>query len=84
MHRRRHMEMTVQYVCRHCDSSLGMIHQESVTEQQLGFHFLTLEERRDIIAYNQNGHITVKVSCEYCNEAYQANPELVLLASPLQ
>jgi hypothetical protein len=76
--------MAVIYVCRHCRQSLGEIHQENITEQQLGFHFLTLEERQDIITYNPNGHMIVKVICEYCNEAYQANPDLFLVASPLQ
>ncbi|MCD1261889.1 anti-sigma-F factor Fin family protein [Paenibacillus athensensis] len=76
--------MAVKYICRHCLTFIGEINQESVTEQQLGFHFLTPEERRDIIAYNVDGDVTVKVVCDYCREALEANPELSLLASPLQ
>jgi hypothetical protein len=76
--------MMVKYVCRHCRSSLGEIRQQDVSEQQLGFQFLTPEERSDIIAYNHQGHTIVKVICDYCNEAFHANPELFLLASPLQ
>jgi hypothetical protein len=63
---------------------MGEINGQTVTEQQLGFHFLTPEERRDIISYNMDGDVTVKVVCEYCKEALEANPELSLLASPLQ
>ncbi|HBS44590.1 MAG TPA: hypothetical protein DEA91_09290 [Paenibacillus sp.] len=51
---------------------------------QLGLHSLTPVERRDIIAYNSEGEITVKVTCEYCKEALEHNPELSLLTSPLQ
>lgn len=76
--------MAVKYICRHCQSAVGEIDSDLVSEFQLGFHFLTPEERRDIIAYSQNGDITVKVTCDYCREALEANPELSLLANPLQ
>jgi hypothetical protein len=76
--------MSVKYICRHCLTFMGEINEATVTEQQLGFHFLTPEERRDIISYNMDGDVTVKVVCDYCREALEANPELSLLASPLQ
>ncbi|MBW7454550.1 anti-sigma-F factor Fin [Paenibacillus sepulcri] len=76
--------MAVHYICRHCKSAIGTIHNSSVSEMQLGFHFLTTEERSDIIAYNPNGDVTVKVVCDYCREAIENNPELVLMNSPLQ
>ncbi|WP_199623946.1 anti-sigma-F factor Fin family protein [Paenibacillus alkalitolerans] len=76
--------MSVKYVCRHCRTSLGEIHSDTVSEFQLGFHFLTPEERRDIITYDPNGDVTVKVVCEYCNEALQSHPELALAPNPLQ
>ncbi|MFC4777185.1 anti-sigma-F factor Fin [Paenibacillus sp. GCM10023252] len=76
--------MAIHYVCRHCRTPIGSIHRDEITEQQLGFHFLTPEERGDIIAYDPSGDVTVKVSCDYCREAYEANPELHLVTSPLQ
>lgn len=76
--------MTVKYVCRHCRTLLGEIRSDRVTEWQLGFHFLTPAERRDIITYNPNGDVMVKVSCDYCREALEANPELALISNPLQ
>jgi len=76
--------MAVNYICRHCRTSVGSIDSSSVTEQQLGFHFLTPEERSDIIAYNPNGDVVVNVVCDYCREAIEANPELVLQSNPLQ
>jgi hypothetical protein len=76
--------MSVKYICRHCLTFVGEINAGSISEQQLGFHFLTPEERRDIISYNMDGDVTVKVVCDYCREALEANPELSLLVSPLQ
>ncbi|GIQ67281.1 DUF2757 family protein [Xylanibacillus composti] len=76
--------MAVTYLCRHCGSKLGEINRTDIQEAQLGFHFLTPDERRDIIAYNQNGDVTVKVTCDYCSQALEANPELALLHNPLQ
>lgn len=76
--------MFVKYACKYCASAIGEIEHQDLSEQRLGFHFLTPEERKDIIAYNQDGHILVKVICDYCNEALHTNPELFLLASPLQ
>ncbi|SDE53675.1 Protein of unknown function [Paenibacillus sp. UNCCL117] len=76
--------MAVTYTCRHCQTFIGEIRGGAASEFQLGFHFLTPEERRDIISYNPNGDITVKVVCDYCKEALEANPELSLLANPLQ
>ena len=76
--------MAVNYICRHCKSSMGTLEGSSVTEQQLGFHFLTPEERSDIIAYDSSGNVTVKVVCDYCNEALSSNPDLMLIGNPLQ
>lgn len=76
--------MAIKYICPHCQTKVGQIDNEEVTEYQLGFHFLTPEERRDIIAYSQNGDVTVKVTCDYCRQALEAHPELSLVANPLQ
>ncbi|MCL6457387.1 MAG: anti-sigma-F factor Fin family protein [Gorillibacterium sp.] len=76
--------MEIRYVCRHCQSVMGVLNSTSVSEVQLGFHSLTLEERQDIIAYNLEGGMTVKLTCEFCREALTANPELSLISSPLQ
>jgi hypothetical protein len=76
--------MSVKYICRHCHTFIGEIQEQAVTEQQLGFHFLTPGERRDIISYNMDGDVTVRVVCDYCKEALEANPELSLLSNPLQ
>ncbi|MCM3786495.1 anti-sigma-F factor Fin family protein [Neobacillus mesonae] len=76
--------MAIHYVCKHCRTSIGQIDAAHVTESQLGLHFLTPAERRDIIAYNSNGEMIVNITCDYCNEAILVNPELSLLTNPLQ
>ncbi|WP_151737905.1 anti-sigma-F factor Fin family protein ['Paenibacillus yunnanensis' Narsing Rao et al. 2020] len=76
--------MAIHYVCRHCRTYLGSIDRSKFTEMQLGLQYLTPAERRDIIAYDADGEITVRVTCDYCKEALDNNPELSLLASPLQ
>lgn len=76
--------MTIRYVCRHCRTLIGELEQRHVSEELLGFHFLTPEERQSIISYNPNGDTTVNVVCDYCKEALDNNPELSLIASPLQ
>ncbi|HZG55804.1 anti-sigma-F factor Fin family protein [Paenibacillus sp.] len=76
--------MSIRYVCKHCRMPLGEISGEGVTEARLGFHFLTPEERNDIITYDSNGGVTVKLVCDYCREALESHPELSLVSSPLQ
>lgn len=72
------------YVCRHCRTTIGELGSGQANELQLGFHFLTPAERSDIISYNPNGDVVVKVVCDYCREALEANPELSLVGNPLQ
>lgn len=76
--------MAITYVCRHCNTIVGRLEDSQVTEQELGFTSLTPDERRDIIAYDSNGDINVKVICEYCSEALRNHPELALISNPLQ
>lgn len=76
--------MDVRYVCPHCATEVGRLSGNRLTEVQLGFHSLTLEERSDIITYSPNGDVTVKMTCDYCKQALEAHPELMLVTNPLQ
>ncbi|MGN7457935.1 anti-sigma-F factor Fin [Paenibacillus pasadenensis] len=77
--------MAIHYECRHCRTPLGTISSlHGIPENRLGLHFLTLEERSDIIAYNPQGDMVVKLVCDYCSEAALRHPELLLVSSPLQ
>ncbi|MGM1050369.1 Protein of unknown function [Paenibacillus uliginis N3/975] len=76
--------MAINYTCRHCRTFQGRIESSEISESQLGFDSLTPEERKDIIAYDFNGDVTVRVTCDHCREALETHPELSLLANPLQ
>ncbi|GAB2718973.1 anti-sigma-F factor Fin [Paenibacillus thermoaerophilus] len=76
--------MLVSYCCRYCSSQMGRLEGNALDEARLGFDFLTPEEREDIITYDSSGNVTVRLVCDYCREALEANPELTLIASPLQ
>ena len=68
--------MAIQYVCRYCRTPIGRIEDDRVTEMQLGFHWLTPEERKDIISYELDGEIRVQVVCETCQECSE-QPRIV-------
>lgn len=76
--------MTIKYICRHCRMPIGQIESDSVSEYELGFHFLTPEERGEMIAYDGSGDVVVKVTCDYCRQTLDSYPELSLIGNPLQ
>jgi hypothetical protein len=67
--------MAIHYQCRHCGVEIGELEDRSVASEQLGFHHLTNDERKEMIHYEQNGEMTVKTICEDCQEALERNPE---------
>lgn len=75
--------MSIKYYCRHCGTSVGEI-TDDVSEYALGFHQLTPQERSELISYQSDGDIMVKVVCDYCKSALDTHPELSLLPNPLQ
>lgn len=68
--------MTIHYRCKHCQIPLGQIEEPMVSTSQLGFDHLTGDERKDMITYDTNGDMHVKVICEDCQEALERNPDL--------
>ncbi|MBD3108970.1 anti-sigma-F factor Fin family protein [Bacillus sp. AGMB 02131] len=68
--------MDLYYTCRHCQSNIGMVREQSATWQQLGFHRLSASDYHDLIRYDANGNMHVQVICEDCEEALQHNPSL--------
>ena len=78
--RRGAYAVLVKYRCRYCRMPLGVL----ADEARLGFAALTPEERADIITYDSDGEITVRLVCDYCRQALEAHPELWLAPNPLQ
>jgi len=68
--------MALHYHCRHCGVKVGSIDNISVTSEQLGFDHLNNEERQEMITYQQNGDIHIKIICEDCQDALNRNPDL--------
>lgn len=68
--------MAINYVCRYCKTPLGQLNDVLLSEEQLGFHALTAEEREDIMTYDNFGNMTVRVICDYCQQAVEEHPEL--------
>lgn len=75
MHRRLTHKMALHYYCRHCGVKVGSIENQSLHSQQLGFHQLTVDERNEMIEYQNNGDIHIKTICEDCQEALHRNPD---------
>ncbi|WP_339060693.1 anti-sigma-F factor Fin [Tepidibacillus marianensis] len=74
----------IKYVCRHCGHHLGSFDSLVAHDERLGLNSLTTQERENIISYESNGDIIANVVCEYCQEALERNPELMLLSNLLQ
>lgn len=76
--------MSFRYECRCCGMTIGEIHRSDISEDQLGLSSLTPEERQHIISKEQSGDTVIRILCDYCKEALDANPELSLVGNPLQ
>ncbi len=76
--------VAIHYICRHCHQNIGTIDAVEVEEQKLGFQALTNEERLEMIEYDKNGDMKVKVICETCQEALERNPLFHQLDSFIQ
>lgn len=74
----------IKYVCKYCGQELGEFNENQVNQYQLGFQSLTPVERQSIITYMSNGDIVANIICDYCQEALEKNPELILIPNPLQ
>lgn len=76
--------MAILYHCRHCGLNMGKLDLEMATSTQLGFDHLDERERQEMVQYDQQGDIHVKVICEDCQEALDRNPELHQLDTFIQ
>lgn len=68
--------MTLHYYCRHCGVKVGSIDQNLLSSDHLGFDRLTSDERKEMISYEHNGDVHVKIICEDCQDALERNPDL--------
>jgi len=76
--------MSIRYTCRCCGMKIAEFAESQVTEAQLGFDSLTDEDRALIISREESGDTIVRITCDFCREALNWNPELSLVGNPLQ
>lgn len=67
--------MSILYVCRHCNNTVGKLEQEIADENMLGLGKLTEQEREEMIEFQQNGDLRIKTICDDCQEALDQNPQ---------
>jgi hypothetical protein len=67
--------MVVQYFCRRCGTDIGRIDHKEMSYSRLGFNNLSLEERMEMLHYETNGDLHVKVICEDCQESLERYPD---------
>lgn len=66
--------MSIHYYCRHCQTHMASIY-SAVDEDQLGFEQLSVEDRKEMIKGDSEGHIHVRTICENCEQALQEHPD---------
>ncbi|MGM9923002.1 MAG: anti-sigma-F factor Fin [Bacillus sp. (in: firmicutes)] len=68
--------MGLYYACRHCGICLGVLPEQGVNMERLGFERLTAEEQREFVTSDSIGNIHVTIICEDCESALACNPSL--------
>lgn len=81
--------MRVQYVCKYCQHLVGELNEPGWSledaKRLCGFYQLTAVERTESIDYNGgDGSIYVKTVCDYCQDAVETHPELLVEGKLLQ
>jgi len=66
--------MSIIYTCRHCDQHVGKLNQSVLDTTLLGFDQLTVEEKREMIHYKNNGDIHIITICENCEDTLGEHP----------
>ncbi|MFD1039880.1 anti-sigma-F factor Fin [Virgibacillus byunsanensis] len=66
--------MSIVYKCRHCGHVVGKLDQQVIDSTMLGFDQLSVEDRKEMIEYQNNGDVHITVICENCEESLGHNP----------
>lgn len=67
--------MAIYYYCRHCQKTIGKLNKWVADLDQLGINELTHEERMEMVDYDSQGNLHVKVICEECENILRDNPD---------
>lgn len=66
--------MSIVYQCRHCGQVVGEIDQQMVDDSMLGLDKLSVADKQNMINYQENGEIQIKIICENCEASLRTNP----------
>ncbi|WP_284140724.1 MULTISPECIES: anti-sigma-F factor Fin family protein [unclassified Virgibacillus] len=67
--------MAIIYTCRHCQDTVGKLAEQYVDTSLLGWDYLTIEEKKEMIHYHSNGDISIQTICESCQETLGQHPQ---------
>ncbi|MCL6454552.1 MAG: anti-sigma-F factor Fin family protein [Alicyclobacillus sp.] len=81
--------MRVEYRCRHCGQSMGDVERpgwsRADAELHCGVAQLSAVERAETVSYNEEQQVmTVQSVCDYCQQALESHPEVLVEGKLLQ
>jgi hypothetical protein len=81
--------MRIEYWCKHCRHLVGELNKphwtQAEAEVQTGLQHLSSVERSESVAYYGNGDVmSVQTVCDYCQNAIERHPELLVEGKLLQ
>lgn len=81
--------MRVQYMCKYCKQFLGELNQpewsRADAERACGINRLNAMEQTEVVDYNGiDESMQVKTVCDYCQNAVELHPELLVEGKLLQ
>jgi len=81
--------MRVEYWCIHCHKAMGNVNRPGWTQEDVevhcGLNQLSAVERDETVSYNRDHKVmTVGSVCDYCQQALESHPEVLLEGKLLQ
>ncbi|HLR51936.1 MAG TPA: anti-sigma-F factor Fin family protein [Candidatus Avamphibacillus sp.] len=67
--------MSIVYKCRHCGHQIGELDQRIVDTSWLGWDQLSIEDKKEMIHYKEDGNIQIDTICESCEETLEEHPQ---------
>ncbi|WP_181351151.1 anti-sigma-F factor Fin family protein [Thalassobacillus sp. CUG 92003] len=67
--------MSIIYVCRHCQQTVGELNHYDTDTSRLGLERLSAEDHREMVEYHGNGDISIRITCEDCEQALTDHPQ---------
>ncbi|MCE7791256.1 anti-sigma-F factor Fin family protein [Salipaludibacillus sp. CUR1] len=66
--------MAFHYYCRHCRQKIGDLDVD-IDRRQLGLEQLTEQDEQEMIEYDKQGNVYIRIICEECEQALAKFPD---------